>query len=370
MRFITIGAAILVMLLLISGAHWVVYHAVIRFFSLAGSILPLLRIIFLILGLSFVIMSVVTMIGYSRLSGWLYAVSAIWLGTVCWLFPASVIGLAVMGVGNLLLPGSPLPFFIGQALLLAGLLVSAYGLVHAEDTQVVHYIAQLPNLPPTWQGKNVVLVADMHFGDVRGSRFSRKLVKLIAAEQPEAVLIAGDFFDGPPVNFDRMAAPWKGLQAPRGVFFANGNHEEFRESSVYDNALRAVGIIVLNDELRLVDGLQIVGVNFGTSNTEADNAATLAKIGLDPARPSILVKHAPNALAASAAAGINLQVSGHTHKGQIWPGPWLTNKLFKGFAYGQHALGTLQVITTSGAGTWGPPQRVGTNGEIVVITLQ
>src|SRR5262249_5244969 len=145
----------------------------------------------------------------------------------------------------------------------------------------------------------------------------------IADQQPEAVLFPGDFFDGPPMDFAAAAAPWKELHPPKGIFFANGNHEQFRDSAQYDDALRAAGITVLADRMVNMDGLQIAGIDYLTGADKEKNAAALAALGLDKMKPSILIRHAPDGLRAAAGTGISLQISGHTHRGQVWPGPWL-----------------------------------------------
>ena len=97
---------------------------------------------------------------------------------------------------------------------------------------------------------------------------------------------------------------------------------------------------------------------------------SLSRLAIDPRKPSILLKHEPRDLDVAEAAGISLQISGHTHKAQMWPLVYVAQRSYKGFAYGLKRLGRMQVYTSSGVGSWGPPMRVGTDGEIVVITLQ
>jgi predicted MPP superfamily phosphohydrolase len=119
-----------------------------------------------------------------------------------------------------------------------------------------------------------------------------------------------------------------------------------------------------------VEGLQIVGVH----DSEAVEPEIFRKIlqdaALDRRQASILLAHRPSNLSIPEAAGISLQVSGHTHKGQNWPWSWVAYKVHGPFAYGLNRLGNLLVLTSSGAGTWGPPMRVGTRSEIVLIRLE
>ena len=95
-----------------------------------------------------------------------------------------------------------------------------------------------------------------------------------------------------------------------------------------------------------------------------------ARLAIDRAKPSILLKHEPSNLPVAQEAGINLMVSGHTHQGQLWPMEYVARWSYKGFAYGLKKLGEMQVFVSSGTGTWGPPMRVGTYGEIVVFIFE
>jgi predicted MPP superfamily phosphohydrolase len=118
-----------------------------------------------------------------------------------------------------------------------------------------------------------------------------------------------------------------------------------------------------------VDGLQIVGVHYRDATNPERYQAILRKIGLDRGCASVLLLHAPVRLPTSGAEGISLQLSGHTHGGQFFPWTLIVQRVWGKFAHGLQAFGKLQVFTTYGTGTWGPPLRVGTRSEIVVITF-
>lgn len=364
--FVVVLAVITAIML---AVHWTILQALIQILpALRPITLTLLKAAFGILAVSFIATSIVTSVRYTRIGESLYRASSVWLGTAYWLFFASALLFAVIWIGRL--AGSALPVaWIGLGLFAAAIALSTYGLVHAHDTRVTRYDVALPDLPANWEGKTIALVADVHLGNIRRQSFSKKTADLIAAQNAELVLIAGDFYDGPPVPFAEITEPFRNLNAAKGTYFANGNHEEYRENSQYIDALKNVGVRVLKDEFVSVDGLQIIGVNYSTTKSDAAATEVLRAIPFDANQPTILIKHIPNGVPAVEAAGIHLQVSGHTHGGQVWPGRWLTNRVYKGFAYGHRFHNGLQVITTSGAGTWGPPQRVGTDGEIVIMTL-
>jgi predicted MPP superfamily phosphohydrolase len=186
---------------------------------------------------------------------------------------------------------------------------------------------------------------------------------------PDVVFIPGDLFDGTGVDPDRLLAPLKELAPRFGIFFASGNHEEFGDEAHYEAALSRGGIRVLTNEMVTVDGLHILGVPYRDSTSPIRLRATLEGLLVDASQASILLNHMPSRLPIVERAGVSLQLSGHTHGGQLIPFNWLTRRVFGKFTYGLQRFGDLQVYTSSGAGTWGPPMRVGTHPEIVLITF-
>jgi uncharacterized protein len=191
----------------------------------------------------------------------------------------------------------------------------------------------------------------------------------VKALNPDIVFICGDMFDGALVDLAACAAPWSGVEAPRGSFFVTGNHDEFSDSAEIIGILRKVGIRVLDNEKVTVQGLQVVGVHDGVAQDVREFRAILARSHIERDRPSILLNHRPSPLSVPNEFGISLQLSGHTHNGQFWPWSLLVGRIFGPFAYGLNRSGDLQVITSCGVGTWGPPMRVGTRSEIVAITF-
>jgi predicted MPP superfamily phosphohydrolase len=210
----------------------------------------------------------------------------------------------------------------------------------------------------------------VHLGHVRNGSFLRRMVAKILKEEPDAIFIAGDLYDGTAIDAERAAKPLNKLTAPHGVYFVAGNHEQFGDDSKYLHAIATAGVRVLTDEKVEVDGLQIVGVPYRNAAQGGHFASALRSVGLDRKRTSILLTHAPDHPEIAEAAGISLQLSGHTHLGQFIPWSWLARRIYRRFVYGLSQIGKMQVFTSSGAGTWGPPLRLGSNPEIVMLEFQ
>jgi predicted MPP superfamily phosphohydrolase len=196
------------------------------------------------------------------------------------------------------------------------------------------------------------------------------MVAKILREEPDAIFIAGDLYDGTAIDAARAAEPLNKLTAPHGVYFVAGNHEQFGDDSKYLHAIAAAGVRVLSNEKVDVDGLQIIGVPYRNAKQDEHFASVLHNIRLDRDRASILLTHAPDHPEIAETAGISLQLSGHTHLGQFIPWSWMARRIYRQFVYGLSRIGKMQVFTSSGAGTWGPPLRLGSNPEIVMLEFE
>lgn len=356
-------------------AHWFIYYTwVVFWWPLSAPATLALRTAIFLLAFSFI---TATLLGYyyaNRLVTLLYRLASVWLGLLnffflaaclCWFtsFALTLLGLHFVGltVNRPLLAG----MLFGLALL-----VGIYGLVNARAIRIRRIPVQLPGLPESWRGRTALVASDLHLGHMNGPGFSRRIVALAARLKPDIVFFPGDFFDGGRTDAATLIAPFRDLVPPFGSYFSTGNHDEYGNATHYAEILTSVGIRVLvNDEVT-VDGLQIVGVPNGDSGYPIRLRTTLESLDLIPGQASILLTHVPNRLPIVEQAGISLQLSGHTHGGQFFPFTWFTRRAFGKFTYGLQRFGALQVYTSSGAGTWGPPMRVGTSPEIVLLTFE
>lgn len=298
-----------------------------------------------------------------------YKASAIWMGFLSFLFLAGVLAWILFAFAAL--AGATLNFHrLTEALFSIAVAIGLYALFNASWTRITRIRVRLEKLPDTWRGRKAALVSDIHLGHVRNRSFLEGLVAKILSEEPDAIFIAGDLYDGTAIDAARAAEPLNQLTAPHGVYFVAGNHEQFGDDTKYLNAVEAAGVRVLKNERVTVDGLQIVGVPYRSATSNGDLASALRRVPLDRERASILLTHAPDHPEIAEAAGFSLQLSGHTHLGQFIPWSWMARRVYRQFVYGLSRIGKMQVFTSSGAGTWGPPLRLGSNPEIVMLEFE
>jgi predicted MPP superfamily phosphohydrolase len=298
-----------------------------------------------------------------------YRAAAVWLGLLTFLFVGAVSSWIIFGIARL--AGLDVNFHrIVELLFGVAVIVGLYGVFNASRTRITRTTVRLANLPAAWRGRRAALISDLHLGHVRNGSFLRRMVAKILKEQPDAIFIAGDLYDGTAIDAQRAAEPLNKLTAQHGVYFVAGNHEQFGDDSRYLRAIAATGVRVLSNEKVEVDGLQIIGVPYRHATHDGHFASVLRGIGLDRDRASILLTHAPDHPGIAEAAGVSLQVSGHTHLGQFVPWSWMARRIYRQFVYGLSRIGKMQVFTSSGAGTWGPPLRLGSNPEIVVLEFE
>ena len=350
--------------------HWFLYRTLVRFLEVTTPA----RLLTLKIGVGLLSVSLVltSLLAFRYSSLWvrcLYTAAASWLGILYLLILASILCWVFYGLARL--------FHLSLnwkilAVVLIGIALAAglYGFINAGVIRITRISLQLRDLPEGWKGKTAVWVSDTHLGHVRNSGFARHIAGLVQNLRPDIVFIGGDLFDGGVIDLDRAIEPFSRISASYGTFFVTGNHEEFYDNTPYLNAVRRAGIRVLYNEKIDLDGLQVIGVDYRDSRREEQFKAILQKIGIDRYRPSILLKHAPFDLKVADENGISLQLSGHTHRGQVFLFRFITSRIYQGYDYGLRKFGDLLVYTSSGAGTWGPPMRLDTVPEIVAITFQ
>jgi predicted MPP superfamily phosphohydrolase len=328
-----------------------------------------LRIALAFLSISFVVATILARMYFNWTLRIFYTISAVWLGMVNFFFLAAcscwIVYFVPMLFGVRLERRRLAIFLFG-----IGLLPGVYAIVNAARTRVKRISIKLPNLPASWRGRTAALVSDLHLGHVNNRGFLRRIIAKLARLRPDVVFIPGDLFDGTALDLDRLVEPWSKLSPPLGTYFVTGNHEEFSSPTEYLDAVRRFGLRVLISEKVIVDGLQIIGVDYRDSTRPEHFRSILRRTALQRDLASILLVHTPDRLPIAAEEGISLQLSGHTHRGQFFPFTLIVTRIYGKFAYGLNYFGNLGVYTSCGAGTWGPPMRLGSNPEIVLIHFE
>ncbi len=304
---------------------------------------------------------------------------AFWLGAMFYLLPLLII-LDVIGLLGTVLhirPKGKKAFrpWLGLIVFLSVLGVVIYGAWNAKHPQVTHYDLVVKKQAGSLSSLHLVMVSDIHLGTINHDGYLRKLVELINQQQPDLILFAGDIIDEEIDSFveKEITANFPDLKAKYGVYAVLGNHEYIGGNA--DEAtkfLRAAGVTVLHDDWTYVaDSFYLLGrEDISGANLSGHKRKDLVSLmnGLNKNKPIILLDHQPSELDEPLAQGIDLQLSGHTHQGQLFPVQFLTSKIFQ-IDYGYLRKDNLQVIVSSGYGTWGPPMRVGNKPEIVDITV-
>lgn len=257
--------------------------------------------------------------------------------------------------------------------LVAAILI--YGTWNARNFQVVRYDVTINKSAGSLKDLHVIMASDLHLGTIVNRGRLAAMVESINRLQPDLVLLPGDVIDEEvkPFITQKMAEEFRRLKPQYGMFAVLGNHEYIgKQGDAAVRCLQEAGIHVLQDDYALVaDHFYLVGRNDKEmKNFTGKERKSLASVmeGVDKAFPVILLDHEPSQLKEAEEQGVDLQLSGHTHRGQIFPNEFFTRKIYEN-DWGYLRKGAFQLIVSSGFGTWGPPIRVGSTPEIVDITI-
>ncbi|QCQ91227.1 metallophosphoesterase [Rhodococcus sp. SGAir0479] len=303
-----------------------------------------------------------------------------WLAALLYL----VLGLVVLAAGSGIarLAGRPQPTDpsrrrvlrgVTAAVAVAAVGTAGYGVVEAHTPRIQRVRVPLRRLPSEFAGTRIALVTDLHVGPSRGAGFTRKVVDLVNAQKPELVLLGGDLVDGTVAKVGADLEPLRDLRAPLGVFGVSGNHEFYAgDGGRWLDLWDTLGVRALRNErveIRRGGGvIDLAGIHDLTSPAPYEPDLPAALAGRDPERFVLLLAHEPKQALEASELGVDLQLSGHTHGGQLWPLGYLV-PLQQPSVSGLDRIGDTVLYTTRGAGAWGPPARVGAPPEITILEL-
>jgi predicted MPP superfamily phosphohydrolase len=237
----------------------------------------------------------------------------------------------------------------------------------------------LERLPKSLDGFRIVQITDLHIGPMIDGAWLHHIVDQVNALKPDLIAVTGDLVDGSIEELGKHTAPLANLSAPHGVFFITGNHEYYSGADAWCAHVAQMGIRVLRNERVSIkagpsgESFDLVGVDDWGSREFPGQGPNLAKAleGRDLDKMVVLLAHQPAAVNEAADYGVDLQLSGHTHGGQIWPFTYLVylQQPYVEGLYRHHDTKT-QIYVSPGTGYWGPPMRFGTYAEITDITLK
>ncbi|MGV0743387.1 metallophosphoesterase [Mycolicibacterium sp. XJ870] len=383
---------IVVLVAVLGSMHFYVWVRLVRNTTRPGRARRVLTAVFLTLtALLFAALILPRVIGLAE-SVWLAWPGYVWFALVVYLFLTLLvlepIRLALRGWAK---PASdpevqPPPTAVNRRVFLARTSAVAAGVASASlvgvgmanalgPPDLLQVPLRLRRLDPAFNGFRIAVVSDIHLGPLAGRAHTERIVRMINETEPDLVAIVGDLVDGTVNELGRAAEPLQDLASREGTFFVTGNHEYFvDDTSEWLHELERLGIHLLQNEntqiRRGAAAFDLVGVNdiAGESSSQPPDFDR-ALSGVDPSRPTVLLAHQPVMVSEAAARGVDLQVSGHTHGGQVWPFHYIVKAVQPSLA-GLSTVGDTQLYVSRGAGFWGPPVRVGAPPDISVLNLR
>jgi predicted MPP superfamily phosphohydrolase len=326
-----------------------------------------------LLSFSFTVSMVLVRSFENKLTEGFYYISAIWLGTILWLFFAVVASVVLQKVFGLLGVNIFAKNFIPAFFVLIALIVSGYGVYNGRNTKIVKANLYINNLPTNWVGHTAVFMSDTHYGNIHTKKQSIADVDLIKSVNPDILFVSGDFFDGPKKDLMQFTEAYKNIQPRLGKYVVSGNHEAYAGLGQSEQALTDAGFVLLDSQNVNIQGVQLIGIPYTTSTkTDLDYLTTAYAFDsktYNKDLPSIVLKHVPISTDVISNAGASFAFFGHTHRGQMWPFSMLVKKIYSKHYYGFIKTGQTEFYTTSGVGSWGSPQRIGTNSEMLLVTF-
>ncbi|MFF0422922.1 metallophosphoesterase [Streptomyces sp. NPDC004520] len=397
---------LLVLVVLLGAVHWYVWRRLVRDVTEAGSrgrrvgtavvvVLPVLSVGALVssrLGAPFVVQQVVAWPGFLWLAVLLYLVLALVVGEAvrpllrAWAArragaPEPVPLSVPVSVPAVEEPAEAVPAEVSRRLFVSRVVAGSaaavavgtvgygtYGVLRGP--RVKRVTVPLAKIPRAAHGYRIAVVSDIHLGPILGRAHTQRIVDSINAAQPDLIAVVGDLVDGTVENLGPAAEPLARLRARHGSFFVTGNHEYFSGADAWVDHVRELGLRPLrNARVEIPAGFDLAGVDDVAGESEGQGPDFGRALGdRDRARAAVLLAHQPIVIHDAVRHGVDLQLSGHTHGGQLWPGNYLA-ELANPTVAGLERYGDTQLYVSRGAGAWGPPVRVGAPSDITIVEL-
>jgi predicted MPP superfamily phosphohydrolase len=255
-------------------------------------------------------------------------------------------------------------FVVSFGVIMIAMISGNYKFNHPETV----YLHLKSNKPEQEKTLKIVAASDIHLGVSIDKKRLKEYVAMINAQKPDIVLLAGDISDRPvePLIDQKMAEELSSIHAPLGVYAISGNHEYYSGNPrATEDYLKTAGIIYLRDSVALIDNAFYVAGRDDKTNHKRKSLTDLLK-STDKSKPVIVLDHQPFKLSEARENNADLQISGHTHNGQFFPGNLFVKSMYE-VGYGYKKIGNTHYYVSSGLGLWGPQYRIGSQSELVVI---
>lgn len=289
------------------------------------------------------------------------------------------IWMVIIGYSIILLPLANIVYFltkkqgasfIGFLILGYFIFIFTYGSYLAWNPVVRTYELTVEK-PASINELKILLVSDLHIGKLIGENHMEKLVAITEGREPDMVIIAGDIIDDVIHRFlaDDIAEILRKLTPPLGVYATTGNHDYYGgDLNQLIEEVEKAGVIMLQDQvIEIEESFYLIGRNDPTDR-KRKSIVDLVK-NLDKNKPLIMIDHQPTEIQEAQEHGVDVLLSGHTHRGQVAPAHWITKRIYLN-DYGYKTFGQLHSIVTSGFGFWGPPFRLGSQAEVVELIIR
>lgn len=292
---------------------------------------------------------------------WMFRLGSVWMVFLLYM----VMLLAVFDLAGIFVPALKPSLLYALPLTLC---ILAYGYINYRNPKIEHLDIKLEK---EYGGSplRIVAVSDVHLGYGTGVSSLKRYVRLINSQNPDLILIAGDLIDNSvkPLLQEPFAEELSALKAPMGIYMVPGNHEYISGIGACEDFLKDTPVRLLRDSVVILPGgMQLAGRDDLSNRTRKPLEELMGMT--DRTHPVIVLDHQPYELGKADSLGVDLQISGHTHRGQIWPLSKITDLIFEQ-SHGYRRWSHSHIWVSCGLSLWGPPFRIGTNSDMVVIDL-
>jgi uncharacterized protein len=370
-RLLTIALALTVVTAVIVGWHWYLLDRLVLAPAWPAPVGELGTVVVVLGALSLVLVPVAERVLRPPVSRWVGWPGSLWLGF-------AFVALTLVALSDLVVlftsaDASVLRWRAGLVLAGSAVLVLV-GMRAAFDPVIQRVAVAIDRWPVALDGFKIVQISDVHIGPILGRSFAAEIVRKVDVLDADLVVVTGDLVDGSVEQLRDEVEPFAALKARHGVAFVTGNHDYYSKADPWCARVEELGMEVLRNRWRWIeaDGARfaLAGVDDHRGDMLMGGGSDLGRAlaGIPEDAPVVLLAHDPTTFVAAAKTNIDLQLSGHTHGGQIWPFAALVRAAVP-FLAGLYRRGRAQLYVSRGTGFWGPPMRIGARGEITEITI-